>query len=114
MESTAPKVPGYAGLLGLDRLPALAKLANWAATIGLGTLLALFSWRHHLGREVYYQWHPLNWPLLLLFTWPLCAAVIWLRLTGLRWRWALLAAALICVGYAVLSGLLQIWGSFIS
>ncbi len=114
MESTAPKAPAYAGLLGLDRLPAIVKLVNCGVTVGLGIILAVDSWAPHLGRDIYFRWHPLNWPLVLLFSWPLCTAVIWLRLTGLRWRWAFLAAAMICVAYAGLASVMRFLRVFLA
>jgi len=97
----------YFGLLGLDRLPLVIKVINFCISTVIGINLAFDSW---WGRPSYLS--PLFLPLI--FAWPLSAIVIWLRLTGIRWIWCLVACGVIFVGYFILDTLTSIVGHLIS
>jgi len=89
----------YTGLLGLDGLHPGLKALNFVATILIGTWLAFYSWFSAMYNSVIYDLQPFAWPLIFLFAWPICAVILWLRLTGLKWRWGFFAAVLIFVLY---------------
>jgi len=90
----------YYGLLGLDRLPRVVKIINLCVSVTIGSGLAFISWFDHI-----YDGVPsyISLPFLpLVFAWPLCAVLLWLRLTGIRWFWCLIASAVLLVGYCML------------
>ena len=102
----------YQGPLELDRLPKALKILNMGICFVLATAIAISNYSRILNNL-----HPvlfgnsLNW-----LTWisPVCIAVAWLRLTGVRWRYALLLfifvpAVLLLVQliFSLLAGLLM-------
>ena len=97
----------YFGLLGLDRLPLVIKVINFCVSAVIGINLAFDAW---WGRPSYI---PASF-LPLVFAWPLSAIVIWLRVTGIRWVWCLVACGVIFAGYYVLETLTSIVGHLIS
>lgn len=88
----------YFGLLGLDRLPLVIKVINFCISAVVGINLAFDAW---WGRPSYIP----STFLPLVFAWPLSAIVIWLRLTGIKWIWCLVACGVIFVGYFILDTL---------
>ena len=93
----------YLGLFSLDKVSAGIKAINFIATVTIGTILAFFSWFTPLyEREPPYQLSPFAWPLIFLFAWPTCGAILWLRITGINWFWSLLAGILILALYYVI------------
>jgi hypothetical protein len=98
----------YIGLLGLDKLHPVLKIMNFVVTIIVGIVLGFDSWFHDLyDNPAVYKFEPFSWPLIFLFAWPLCAAILWLRLTGLKWRWGFLAGILILTIYFLLNAVLN-------
>ena len=90
----------YYGLLGLDRLPRNVKIMNLSVSVTISIGFAYISWFSHI-----YEGLPsyIALPFLpLLFAWPLCALLLWLRLTGVRWFWCLVAGFALIAGYCVL------------
>jgi hypothetical protein len=75
----------YQGLLGLDGLSKELKTLNWIISIVVATYLAFTSYFR-------VEQSMRNFPLLdwLAVASPICIAVAWLRLTGVKWRYALL------------------------
>ena len=105
----------YGGLLGLDGLHPAWKVLNLVLTVVIGTKLAWASWYRPIAdNHITYDFVPFSWPLIFLFAWPICALILWLRLTGLRWRWGLLAGILILAIYLFLNALFDAIGQFIS
>ncbi len=102
----------YYGLLGLDRLPLVVKILNFTISIIIGANLAFDSWSMHFYRGIPSYVSPPF--LLLIFAWPLCGILIWLRLTGTRWFWCFLAGGLVIVWYRILQILAIAIGLFIS
>jgi hypothetical protein len=99
----------YQGPLGLDGLPPAKKTFNLILTVLVGTVLAVFSWFGRLFEgDVIYQLSPFAWPLIFLFAWPTCGVILWLRITGLKWRWSIFAAALVLGLYSVIHWLLYL------
>src|SRR5215217_913632 len=83
----------YFGLLGLDRLSPVLKTINFSISTIVGIYLAFHSWSPH-----FFQYMPsYTDPLFLIFIlgWPLCGILIWLRLTGIRWFWCLMAGCVV-------------------
>jgi hypothetical protein len=73
----------YRGLLGLDNLPIAVKVFNWVISFMFATCVSLIG--------SYRVWQAMP----SIFIWiaagsPIFAAVGWLRLTGVKWRHALL------------------------
>jgi hypothetical protein len=98
----------YMGLLGLDRLHPGLKVVNFIVTVIAGIVLAFQSWFYELySNRAIYHFEPFAWPLLFLFAWPVCAAILWLRFTGLKWRWGILAAILIFTIYFIMSAIFE-------
>jgi len=102
----------YFGLLGLDRLPSVIKVMNFCVSAVIGINLAFDSWYSHFYRGIPSYISPPFLPLI--FAWPLCGIVIWLRLTGVRWLWCLIACGVILVGYYILQALTLAVAHFIS
>ena len=93
----------YLGPFGLDRLPPVNKRINFIITVLVGSVLAFYSWFGRLFEgEVTYQLSPFAWPLIFLFAWPTCAVILWLRITGLSWRWSIFAGVLVLGLYYVI------------
>ena len=102
----------YYGLLGLDRLPWSVKVMNFIVSIPVGIYLAFDSWFSHFYRGFPFYIAP---PFLsLIFAWPLCGILLWLRLTGIRWVWCFVAAVMILLGYYMLQIIALAIGEFIS
>jgi hypothetical protein len=78
----------YHGVLGLDSLPKAIKVLNWGICFVIATFMALFG---YFRVEVTLPSSPihtfLNWLSVIS---PICIAVAWLRLTGVRWQHSLL------------------------
>ena len=106
MTSRENQEAAYRGLLGLDSLPLLLRGLNFLLTVIVGGVLAFQSWRPELYRNpAVYDFYPFTWPVLFLLAWPLYAVPLWLRLTGLKWRWGFLAAGLALLLYFTLSSI---------
>lgn len=99
----------YHGVLGLDNLPKELKALNWGICFVIATGIALVG---YFRTEAALPSSPirtfLNWLSVIS---PICIAVAWLRLTGVRWQRALLLfifvpVAFICILF--LLGLLAI------
>ena len=98
----------YSGLLGLDNIHPALKATNFLVSIIIGIMLAFKSWFQALAfNRAIYDFEPFSWPLIFLLAWPLCAVILWLRLTGLKWRWGFLAGVLVVIIYFVLSAILN-------
>ena len=103
MDKAAEEERSYRGPLGLDGLPPAKKILNFILTVLVGTALAVFSWFGRLFEgDVTYQLSPFAWPLIFLFLWPTCGVILWLRLTGLAWRWSIFATVLVLGLYSVI------------
>jgi hypothetical protein len=98
----------YKGIIGLDGLPGAFKGLNFLVTVSLGFVVAFRSWYSEIySNSTIYDFIPFAWPLLFLLAWPLYAIPLWLRLTGLRWRWGFLAAGLVLIGYLFIAAVLR-------
>jgi hypothetical protein len=108
MEKELDQEKNYKGLLSLDNQPPGVKFVNFILTVIIGTWHAL-GWnpeRYFLdiaNPGSLYSYSPFSWHLILLFPWPICAVILWLRLSGLAWHWSLLAAFLILVFFYLLA-----------
>jgi hypothetical protein len=68
------------GLLGLDKLPTVVKIINLCISTVVGIALAYDSWISHFFRGMPSYISPPFLPLI--FAWPVCGILLWLRLTG--------------------------------
>jgi len=109
---TANQEKQYFGLIGLDKLPLVVKTINFCISTVIGINLAFDSWYSHFYRGIPSYISPPFLPLI--FAWPLCGIMLWLRLTGIKWVWCLLASGIILVGYYMLQVLALAIGQFIS
>lgn len=113
MNSIAPSQDKhYFGLLGLDRFPLIFKIINFCISIVVGLILAFDSWYSHFYRGIPSYISPPFLPFI--FAWPICGILLWLRLTGIRWLWCLVAAGIILIGYYMLQVLAISVGEFMS
>jgi hypothetical protein len=90
----------YQGLLGLDRLPTVVKTLNWTICVIIAACFAVFD---YFNAQVAF---PPNSPMRASFGWlalalisPICIAIAWLRLTGVKWRHAFLLFIFVPVVY---------------
>ena len=98
----------YLGLLGLDNISPTFKAINLLITIGFGVVAAFHSWFQELYiNRAIYKFEPFSWPLVFLFAWPVCAIILWLRLTGLKWRWGFLAGGIVFFIYFILTTIIN-------
>ena len=81
----------YQGILRLDRLPKAVKALNWTICIIIAACVAFVN---YLNAQVAF---PPNSPMRASFWWlalalisPICIAIAWLRLTGVKWHHAFL------------------------
>ena len=91
----------YTGLLGLDELPLAIKVPNFLFTVLAGTVIAFFSYFS----PVYFR--NTLWPFVFLFAWPGCVLMLWLRLTGIKWHWGLLAVFLVFILFSILESMFE-------
>jgi len=114
MSDKPPPEKPYAGLLGLDTLPNSLKTLNTLATIVIGAALFSNSWPFTLDRGPAYSWWPFSWTLIFIYAWPTTAILLWLRLTGLRWRQGLVAVGIGLALYVIWQAMLAYIGWFLS
>ena len=86
----------YQGLLGLDKLQKELKTVNWVVCFIIATCIALLNYSRiadvlpQIPLRLYLSW--------LAWTSPTCLAVVWLRLTGVKWQQALLLFIFVPLG----------------
>ena len=87
------QVKQYNGLLGLDNITPAIKVFNFIITVIIGAWMVWNSTIHPVSfPTIQYEPWPLSWPLVFALGPPIGLVVLWLRLTGLKWSWGLLAA----------------------
>ncbi len=97
----------YQGLLGLDGLSKEIKTLNWIVCIVIATYLA-FTGYFRVGQSMR------NFPLLdwLAVASPICIAIAFLRLTGVKWRHALLLFIIVPIIFTCILFILSMFVSF--
>ena len=96
----------YAGIFGLDRAPRWAKEINFVITVSGAPVILLLVWSTaEIGD---YNIPSFNLPTLLWFSYPANLILLWMRLSGLRWRAILAASLLIALLYSSIALFLTI------
>ncbi len=88
----------YEGLLGLDRLPSGIKWLNWIICFVL-VVTASFSNLSPITRK--YDMAGLGLVTMAFFS-PALMGAAWLRLTGVRWRYALASVFILAILFVLL------------
>jgi hypothetical protein len=89
----------YNGLLGLDRTRSILKWINWFMSLVFVLLMA--RWLLGNNTRLY-----VDWDFFVVLP-PSFIAVAWLRLTGIRWRYALFFPVFaFCVAFVLWIGLI--------